>query len=165
MIVGGWTLISWIREVGRLPSECGLQAAPEDTLQPVDSLEDAWFSLGQEINDPVGFSSTETSPTLVSESSPLEPLGTDSGAMDMPDLSLPSVVESARPSVSPQYSLNDYLGDYLRSDMQRKAKERRMKRMAIIRMKRKAGQISFFGPKIRYENKRRVLSVCFIIPL
>ena len=163
MIVGGWTLISWIREVGRLPSGCGLQAAPED-VQPVDSLEDAWFSLGQDNTDLVGFSSTETSPTLASDTSPLEPMGTDPSMMDMPELSLPSVAGTASSSMSPQYSLNDYLGDYLRSDMQRKAKERRMKRMAIIRMKRKAGQISFFGPKIRYENKRRVSFVCFTIP-
>ena len=79
-------------------------------------------------------------------------MGTDPGVMDMPELSLPSTVPTVRPLVSPQYTLNDYLGDYLRTDMQRKAKERR----AIIKMKRKAGQISFFGPKIRYENKRRV---------
>ena len=156
MIVGGWTLISWIREVGRLPSGCGLQAAPEDTMQPVDSLEETWFSLGQGGTDPVGFSSTETSPTLASDTSPLESMGTDPGVMDMPELSLPSTVPTVRPLVSPQYTLNDYLGDYLRTDMQRKAKERRMKRMAIIKMKSKAGQISFFGPKIRYENKRRV---------
>ena len=162
MIVGGWTLISWIREVGRLPSNCGLQAAPEDPVQPMDSLEETWFSLGQESTDPIGISSTETSPTLVSDSSPLEASGTDPGMMDIPEMSLPEA-RSAQPSVSPQCSLNDFLGDYLRSDMQRKAKERRMKRMAILRMKRKAGQISFFAPTIRYENKRRVFSVCFTI--
>ena len=41
-------------------------------------------------------------------------------------------VPTVRPLVSPQYTLNDYLGDYLRTDMQRKAKERRMKRMMIL---------------------------------
>ena len=136
-----------------------LQDQPEDSLllPASETPGEIAFSLGQDVMDPSGYSySTQDSPTLVSSTSPLESYTLDvSNSQDMPELELPPVAGFEVSSV-PTGNLNDYLEEFLRSDIKRKAKERRMKRMAILKMKRKTGSISFTGPKIRYENKRRV---------
>ena len=137
-----------------------LQDQPEDSLllPASETPGEIAFSLGQDVVDPSGYSySTQDSPTLVSSTtSPLESYSVDvSSSRDMPELELPPVADFEVSSV-PKGNLNDYLEEFLRSDIKRKAKERRMKRMAILKMKRKTGSISFTGPKIRYENKRRI---------
>ena len=136
-----------------------LQDQPEDSLLlPVSETPgEVAFSLGQDVMDPSGYSySTQDSPTLISSTtSTLESYSVDVSSRDMPELELPPVA-AFEVSLAPKGNLNDYLEEFLRSDIKRKAKERRMKRMAILKMKRKTGSISFTGPKIRYENKRRV---------
>ena len=54
----------------------------------------------------------------------------------------------------PNSGLNSYLQSVAWQQKQKAAKERRMKRMAILKMKRMSGQISF-DSSLRYENKRR----------
>lgn len=144
---------------GRRPSALCLQANPEDSLllPASETPGEVAFSLGRDVMDPTGYSSTQDSPTLVSSNeSPLESYLTEvNSSRDMPELELPPVAEFEVSSPS-KGNLSDYLEEFLKSDIKRKAKERRMKRMAILKMKRKTGLISFTGPRIRYENKRRV---------
>lgn len=52
-------------------------------------------------------------------------------------------------------SLDVYLSQVLNEQKRKKAKERRLRRMLILKSKRQSGTISFDSSQVRYENKRR----------
>ena len=52
-------------------------------------------------------------------------------------------------------SLNNYISNMMQEQKRKKAKERRLRRMYILKEKRLNGLISFDSNTIRYESKRR----------
>ena len=52
-------------------------------------------------------------------------------------------------------SLNNYINNMMQEQKRKKAKERRLRRMYILKEKRLNGLISFDSNTIRYESKRR----------
>ena len=96
-------------------------------------------------------SNTESNSLSPSESPQPSSTPYDSQSVSLFDTTQSSVLPGFEDTPS---ALDSYLHSVASQQKQRAAKERRMRRMAILRMKRKSGQITF-SSSIRYESKRR----------
>ena len=99
------------------------------------------------VEDSTEFTSPEFS------SSPLSMQETSDSNLFLPQ----SDIGASAPVVLPESygSLNNYINNMMQEQKRKKAKERRLRRMYILKEKRKNGLISFDSNTIRYENKRR----------
>lgn len=78
------------------------------------------------------------------------------GIIELPSLSPQNEYGSSDESISnSSENLNLIINNLLDEQKKKKAKERRLRRMNILKTKRQNGTISFDGMKIRYESKRR----------
>lgn len=88
--------------------------------------------------------------------SSLYSFSSDSAESDQGDLHLSDSSDSSLPPTrEPAGGLNSYLQSLIVKQQQTKAKERRLRRMQILKMRRKNGLISFDVRPLRYESKRR----------
>ena len=152
MFTCGTLIVSRRTWNGLLPSIGCLQEPPEDSSLYQEermSLSETFtptFDLSNDDllrNDPI--------------SSPLFSYSTDSVESDQSDMHLSDSC-SGTSSVSysePDGGLNSYLQYLIVKQKQSKAKERRLRRMQILKMRRRNGLISFDVRPLRYESKRR----------
>lgn len=136
---------------GLLPSIGCLQEPPEDSLL----FQEQRMAL-PETFAPTFELSNDASPRSEPASFPFSSYSTDSVESDQSDSHLSDSYDSSSlSSVEPAGGLNSYLQSLIVKQQQTKAKERRLRRMQILKMRRKNGLISFDVKPLRYESKRR----------
>lgn len=131
---------------GGCPSIGCLQEPPEDSQL---FQEEKMPFPGSEL--PIlDFSSDDSKNDSVHSPSPIS--SSESFDNDLDGLHLPEIDLHPKQQTS---DFNSYLQSLMDEQRHIKAKERRMRRMQILRMKRRNGLISFDVKPLRYESKRR----------
>ena len=151
MFMCGTLIVSRKMYYGLFPSIGCLQETPEDSLL----FQEQRMALPETLVPTFDMSndvSLRSDPT----SFPFCSYSTDSVESDQSDSHLSDSYDSSSlSSVEPAGGLNSYLRSLIVKQQQTKAKERRLRRMQILKMRRKNGLISFDVKPLRYESKRR----------
>lgn len=145
------------RIAGRRPDTGGLQLETEDHNYSLGIVSGLFASNEVDINGNEFLFRNESYDSITESNSPSlsESPQPSSSLFESHSLSLPATQTSVLPGFEDTPSvLNSYLHSVVSLQKQKAAKERRMRRMTILRMKRMSGQIRF-GSSIRYESKRR----------
>ncbi|CBK20927.2 uncharacterized protein [Blastocystis hominis] len=151
MFMCGTLIVSRRTYYGLFPSISCLQESPEDSLL----FQEQRMALPETVA-PTFDMSNDVLLRSDPSSYPFCSYSTDSVESDQSDSHLSDSYDSSSlSSVEPVGGLNSYLQSLIVKQQQTKAKERRLRRMQILKMRRKNGLISFDVKPLRYESKRR----------